>query len=1010
MRVVLLSYNARAHDAVGNYLAETAAFFHERGAAVRLLVQCPEHLHPDLRTIARTVEVVETSGPVWDEIAGADLVIAQYPQAYELLHFLPLLAGYKPRLLLDYHGVTPPELWSGPNREALEQGQRLRGMVWCADEAIAHSEFNRQELAAATGFPAERIHRLPLVVDRERFRPGTSRSLHRRLGLGDGTALLLYVGRLAANKRVPVLVEALAHLESDVHAVVVGDVGDLYATEAQGCRQLARERGVAERLHLLGPVGDGELVEAYRSADVLVLPSRHEGFCVPVIEAMACGLPVVAARSTALPETVGDAGLTFTPDDSADLARVVACCLRRRECQSGRSRSDEVEDSVRRRIAIVCFRFGAVVVGGAETSLRTITRALQDAGHFVDVFTTCTRSETDWSNQLPPGTATEGGLRVHRFPIDPHDRDAHHEAVRAVVEADGRVTPEQEEHYLRHSVHSAALLAALRERAATFDAIITGPYLFGLTADVARAHPDRTLVLPCFHDEPIARLATWPRVYGGAGGFLLHSPEEKELLVTRLGINHPTAVEIGTWLETTKARPHPAARPYVVYCGRYSRQKNLPLLIDWMGRYQRERPGRLDLVLVGQGEVPLPREPWLHDLGRVGEDRKRAVIAGARALVQLSWQESLSIVALEAWAQGVPVIAHARCAVLAGQIRRSDGGMVVADFAAFRRGVEELVDSPECGRQHGRSGLAYVEAHYASRDAFLHRISSAIDDLLIPLRQRMRRQGLERAARFDRPAWREALGRIVENLLDAGPRPYHPAIEVQPLCEHLAAEPAARTTLVPVRVRNLGSHAAVADGPGQTALVAEVRDVHSGERIGERRSTDLPGILMPGASQTAMMLVPIPPQPGSYDLVLAAESRVGGQPLTAPPAHIQFEVGCGAPATSAIAPLLDGVREALLLAHQAQRLPDDYVDVTEGWFARWKRWAKWKLLNNFKRAYVDVLSRQQSRVNVQLVVAVQQLAECCATLEHAVRTMQGRELRLRTEDKEQRTDHNPATL
>ncbi len=614
MRVALLSYNARAHDAIGNHVAETAGFFVDRGAAVRVFVQSTERLHPELRACTERVDAVEACGPVWEFLAGADLVIVQYAQACDILQFLPLLAGGKPRLLLDYHSITPPELWSGPRRDALVEGLCQRGLIWCVDAAIAHSEFTRQELVAATGFPAERIHRLPLVVDHARFRPGADRFLHQRLGLDD-VAILLYVGRLAANKRVPLLVEALAQLPANVHVVVIGDTGDVYAQEAQRCRDRAEELHVADRLHLLGQVGDAQLAAAYRSADVLVMPSRHEGFCVPVVEAMASGLPVVASRSAALPETVGDAGLTFTPDDAADLARQV-----RRVLQVGVQASAGARS---RRVAVVCFRFGTEIVGGAETSLGTMARTLQDAGHHVEVFTTCTRSESNWRNEEPAGTATCDRLLVHRFPIDAHDREAHLDAVRTIIEAQGRVTPEAAQRYLRYSIHSTALLQALSERAEEFDAIIVGPYLFGLTCDVAQAFPERTLLVPCFHDEPIARLAVWPGVYGNVGGMLVHSPEERELALGRLGINGPNVMEVGTWIEPVPAPAGvpPAPRPYVVYCGRYSAQKNVPLLLEWMRRYQQRRPGRYDLVCMGQGDVSLPRESWLHDLGRVDEAR-----------------------------------------------------------------------------------------------------------------------------------------------------------------------------------------------------------------------------------------------------------------------------------------------------------------------------------------------------------------------------------------------------
>ena len=103
------------------------------------------------------------------------------------------------------------------------------------------------------------------------------------------------------------------------------------------------------------------------------------------------------------------------------------------------------------------------------------------------------------------------------------------------------------------------------------------------------------------------------------------------------------------------------------------------------------------------------------------------------------------------------------------------------------------------------------------------------------------------------------------------------------------------------------------------------------------------------------------------------------------------------PSASGRAPLLGGgigewsVPEAALVeAQQLQRLPDDYTDVTGGRFARWKRWIKTKLLGNFKRGYVDVLSRQQSQVNRHMMVALQHLTECCATLDHALRGLQER--------------------
>ena len=226
--------------------------------------------------------------------------------------------------------------------------------------------------------------------------PGRYQSLRPQLGLPANTRLLLFVGRLAPNKRVPVLIEALARLRDQtppIHGVIVGEGGDAYAAERDRCRERAARLGVTDRLHFLGHVDDGQLRDAYRDADVFVMPSVHEGFCLPVMEALSCGTPVVAARATALPETVGDAGLTFTADAADDLARVLSRIL------TAPVAAEPPAD--RKRIAIVAPRFGDGFVGGAETSLRTLAHSMAAAGHAVEVFTTGT-VESCSANMLLP--------------------------------------------------------------------------------------------------------------------------------------------------------------------------------------------------------------------------------------------------------------------------------------------------------------------------------------------------------------------------------------------------------------------------------------------------------------------------------------------------------------------------------------------------------------------------------------------------------------------------------
>lgn len=995
MRAALLSYSARVGDALGNLIAEKLAFFLDRGADVRVFIECERALHPSIRPHAHVLSSVELDGAGWKFLAAADLVIVDYSQHYSLLGLLPLLADARPRIILDYHGVTPPELWGSQQREALEKGVRQRGLVWCADAALVHSRFTQQELRLATGYPASRLFSLGYPLDTEYFQPGPpARSLRDELGIGQAT-LLLYVGRLAPNKRSSMLVEAVAQLSErtpPVHAVIVGDDTDVYAEQAQLCRQRAEELGVTDRVHLLGRLDESRLLDAYRSADVFVMPSRHEGFCLPVIEAMSCGVPVVAARATALPETVASAGLTFAADDPNDLCRQLRRVLTTEPVSLDTSHSPL-------RIGIVSFRYGPGVLGGAEHSLRTIAGALRGAGHQVEVFTTCTVAENDWSDQLPAGTVELDGLPVHRFRLDPHDRARHLESARLVSLADGPVSDELEDDYLRHSIHSTPLVEELRRRQEEFDAIIVGPYLFGLSWAVATAMPYKTLLLPCFHDEAFARLRRLQQSYDLVSGILYHSTEEQHFAEAVLGFNHPGATLLGTLLDCATAGDPSrgsqlvGAERYVVYAGRYSQQKDVLTLLNWAERASAEYPGQFRFAFLGQGEVTIPSRPWVCDLGILDEAEKRDVLAGAAALVQLSRRESLSLVALEAWAQGTPVIANCRCDVLVGHLERCQGGRAVDSYDEFVLALQDLWHKSISWVEAGYRGQEYVRKKYGSRSTFVQRLETAIREMNLPLVEQMRRQGRQRAQSLTRDSWRQQFAQIAEAVLDLPPRASQVRVEVRPRVEQRMAQAGSPRLLLPVRVVNLGTTVVAHEGPGRSVIRSFVLDRLGRCDLTLVSETPLPALLLPERALAAAATVTVPRSAGPYRVVF----RIGRADHSVTPADVPDDFAAmvhldlvvegvsksnGVPPQPLCSPLLEGVQAALVEADRRQRLPDGYRDVTEGWLAPLKHWIKRKLLGNFQRAYVDVLARQQTAFNQQLLIAVAELAECCATLQH----------------------------
>ena len=197
-----------------------------------------------------------------------------------------------------------------------------------SDRVLTDSTFSRFEIAAAYGIPESRISVVPLGVDTRAFCPDTSGAPARPDPETPGP-YLLHVGDLHPRRNLPLMIDALAALDLDTGAggplqlVLAGvDRGVAAALTAR-----AAAGGVGGRVRILGPVSPERLLALYRGATALVYPSRYEGFGLPLLEAMACGTPVIAARAASIPEVVGDAGDLLDPDDPRAWAGAIAALM-----------------------------------------------------------------------------------------------------------------------------------------------------------------------------------------------------------------------------------------------------------------------------------------------------------------------------------------------------------------------------------------------------------------------------------------------------------------------------------------------------------------------------------------------------------------------------------------------------------------------------------------------------------------------------------------------------------
>ena len=143
------------------------------------------------------------------------------------------------------------------------------------------------------------------------------------------------------------------------------------------------------------------------------------------------------------------------------------------------------------------------------------------------------------------------------------------------------------------------------------------------------------------------------------------------------------------------------SRPFVLYVGRIDENKGCAELFDYFQRYLESSRRDLDLVLIGTPAMPIPSHPRIRHLGFVSDQDKFDVLAAADALVMPSYFESLSMVALEAWALGRPVLANGQCDVLQGQCLRSNAGLYYENAGDFAAALDRLLDDAGAGGRDG---------------------------------------------------------------------------------------------------------------------------------------------------------------------------------------------------------------------------------------------------------------------------------------------------------------------
>ena len=373
------------------------------------------------------------------------------------------------------------------------------------------------------------------------------------------------------------------------------------------------------------------------------------------------------------------------------------------------------------RLLFVVQRYGEAVAGGAETACRELATRLAARGHDVEVLTSCAVSYVDWANAYPPGTVRDDGVEVHRLPVD-RPRDPRFFGPlngRAVWHTSCSPIFLQREWMRSQGPNLPGLVPWLEREAGRFDVVVFVTYLYATTWSglPVAAGLAPTVLLPAAHDEPPFWLTLFDLTLRLPSAFAFLTEEEQALMARRTRTTIPSSViglgvDLDVEGDATRFREAwpLGERPYLLYLGRLDPGKGSLELADFFTTYKTRRPGDLALVVVGDPVQPLAPHPDLVCTGWVDESVKADAIAGCAALVMPSYFESFSLVLVEAWAQRRAALVNGRCDVLAGQARRSGGGLPYRGYAEFEAAVDLLMGDADLRATLGERGRAYVES------------------------------------------------------------------------------------------------------------------------------------------------------------------------------------------------------------------------------------------------------------------------------------------------------------
>ncbi|MCL4413523.1 MAG: glycosyltransferase family 4 protein [Actinobacteria bacterium] len=378
------------------------------------------------------------------------------------------------------------------------------------------------------------------------------------------------------------------------------------------------------------------------------------------------------------------------------------------------------------KYAFVTPRYGLEVLGGAELGARMIAeRLVERLGWSVEIFTSCALDSITWADHYPAGDEVLNGVAVHRFPTVAGRPPEFFPFSERVLSAPRAATLAEAWQFIDlQGPGCPDLLEALGASDVRLFAFY--PYLYTPTVRGLPLVAERAIMHPAAHDEPAIHLPVFRETMRAAKGFVFQTSSERAFVQRLFGVAHVPEILLGlgvdeSFAESFVSRSEPVSRadpvslgdrPYLLCLGRVDGLKGTTMLAELFAVYKERNPGPLALVMAGPVSATPPAHPDLILAGPVSEEDKWELLAGALALVSPSPHEAFSIVLMEAWTAGLPVVVNGRCAATREHCERSGGGLWFSSYPELEVVLDRIAANASLRAALAEAGRRYVQANY----------------------------------------------------------------------------------------------------------------------------------------------------------------------------------------------------------------------------------------------------------------------------------------------------------